>query len=354
MKRALSLPPETPNMALALAIGSAGGLALSLLDMPLPWMLGSMLACFLASMGKMPMKDPGVLRPYIIPVIGVMLGASFDTQTFSHLLEWGLSLLGLVVYVALAAALVVPFYIKIGRLDPVTAFFSAMPGGLSEMTIIGGDLGGDEKRIILSHAARIVITVSLIAAYFRVVLGYEVSGVLAPEGAEATLDLKNAGILLACAILGTGLGKMLRFPARGLLGPLILSALAHMTGLTQSAPPAVLVITAQVILGTMLGCRFMGATPRLIIETIALSAGATMVMLALSLGFAIGLHEMFHQTTEQILLAYAPGGLTEMSLVAIAMDADVAYIALHHLARIVLLLAIAPTFLTWIARKLSQ
>jgi membrane AbrB-like protein len=228
-----------------------------------------------------------------------------------------------------------------------------MPGGLNEMTIIGGELGGDEKRIILSHAARIVISVSLIAVYFRMILGYEVSGVLVPEGLAATLDFKNGAILLGCAVFGTGLGRILKFPARGLLGPLVLSAAAHMTGLTHSAPPSILVIAAQVILGTMMGCRFMGAKPRLIIETLALSAGATTIMLALSLAFAIGLHGVFNQTVEQILLAYAPGGLTEMSLVAIAMEADVAYIALHHLARIVVLVAIAPSLLTWMAQKLS-
>jgi uncharacterized membrane protein AbrB (regulator of aidB expression) len=73
-----------------------------------------------------------------------------------------------------------------------------------------------------------------------------------------------------------------------------------------------------------------------------------------SLGFAITLHEIFGQTTQQVLLAYAPGGLTEMSLVAIAMNGDVAYIALHHLARIVVLIAIAPSILSWLAKRLTR
>jgi uncharacterized membrane protein AbrB (regulator of aidB expression) len=78
------------------------------------------------------------------------------------------------------------------------------------------------------------------------------------------------------------------------------------------------------------------------------------LMLVLSLGFAVTLHGMFGQTTQQVLLAYAPGGLTEMSLVAIAMNGDVAYIALHHLARIVVLIAIAPTLLAWVAKHLAR
>lgn len=312
-----------------------------------------MFASFLAVIAKAPLHGPNALRPYVIPVIGVMLGSGFDTQTFSHLLEWGLSLLGLVVYIAIAAALVVPLYIKIGRLDPVTAFFSAMPGGLNEMTVIGGALGGDERRIILSHAARIVVSVSAIAVYFRVVLGYDVASAAIPSGTDVAFDLKSGAILLGCAVFGMLLGKAMKLPAAGLLGPLILSAIAHMTGLSHSAPPPVLVIFSQIILGTMMGCRFMGAAPRLIAETLVLSTIATTVMLAVSLGIAIALHGLFGQTSQQVLLAYAPGGLTEMSLVAIAMNGDVAYIALHHLARIVILIAIAPTLLTGLAKRLA-
>jgi uncharacterized membrane protein AbrB (regulator of aidB expression) len=98
----------------------------------------------------------------------------------------------------------------------------------------------------------------------------------------------------------------------------------------------------------------MGASSRLIVETLVLSTIATTVMLALSLGFAVALHNLFGQTAQQVLLAYAPGGLTEMSLVAIAMNGDVAYIALHHLARIVILIAIAPSILSWLAVRLTR
>ncbi|WP_354668080.1 AbrB family transcriptional regulator [Pacificibacter marinus] len=354
MKLNHTLPPKTAPIALALVIGMTGGLGFSLMGLPLPWMLGAMFASFLAVIAKVPLHGPGALRPYVMPVIGVMLGAGFDTQTFSHLQEWAFSLIGLIIYIAVAAAVVVPLYIKIGRLDPVTAFFSAMPGGLNEMTIIGGELGGDEKRIILSHAARIVVTVSFIAVYFRLVLGYDVASAAVNSGTEVAFDFKAGAILLSCAVLGWILGKALKLPAAPLLGPLILSAIAHMTGISHSAPPPILVICSQIILGTMMGCRFMGAPSKLIVETLVLSAIATTVMLAMSLGFAVALHSMFGQTTQQVLLAYAPGGLTEMSLVAIAMNGDVAYIALHHLARIVILIAIAPSILSGLAMRLTR
>ncbi|PTQ75903.1 AbrB family transcriptional regulator [Celeribacter persicus] len=348
----LPAPKRLFLILLTLMIGAAAGSGFYFAHMPLPWMLGPMLMIFVFVMLGAPLEAPNQLRPIVIPVIGVMLGSSFDTETFQNLSRWGLSLAGLSVYIALAAALVVPFYIKVGRLDPITAFFSAMPGGLNEMTVIGGALGGDEKRIILAHAGRIVVTISIIALYFRVFLGYEVTGITLKSDGPA-ITLLSAAILLACAVIGAWGGRKLRLPAPELLGPMLLSGAVHMTGLTHSSPPALLVVAAQVILGTSMGCRFRGAKPALVFNTLALTFGGTLITMALSLGFAVGLHHLFGQTTEQVLLAYAPGGLTEMSLVALAMHAEVAYISLHHLVRIVILVAIAPTLLSRIAGRLG-
>nr|WP_319247818.1 AbrB family transcriptional regulator [uncultured Celeribacter sp.] len=352
---AKALPPRKRLVlyAATLLLGAAGGTGFYLGHLPLPWMLGSMLVIFICVMAGLPLRAPEGLRPIVIPVIGVMLGSSFDASTFDHIARWGLSLAGLAVYLALAAALVVPFYIKVGRLDPITAFFSAMPGGLNEMTVIGGALGGDEKRIILAHGGRIVVTISIIAIYFRVILGYEVTGVSLNRGDAPTMTLLSAALLIACAVLGAWGGAKLRLPAPGLLGPLVLSAAVHMSGLTHSAPPALLVIMAQVILGSSMGARFRGAKPALVFQTLALTLGGTLLMMALSLLVALLCHAAFGQTVEQVLLAYAPGGLTEMSLVALAMHAEVAYISLHHLVRIVMLVAVAPTLLTRIASRLG-
>ncbi|GAA3866899.1 AbrB family transcriptional regulator [Celeribacter arenosi] len=349
--------PIVPRLSLAtlatLALGALGGGLFFVLGLPLPWMLGAILVVFVAVMAGAPLEGPDNLRPFVIPVIGVMLGSGFDTDTFGNLLHWGLSLLGLTAYIGIAALLVVPLYMKVGRLDPYTAFFSAMPGGINEMMVIGEAMGGDAKRIILAHAARIVLSISIIAFWFRVVLGYEVSGIITNSDPTAALTWASAGILLICAVAGSWFGTLLRLPAPGLLGPLMFSAVAHMVGITHSSPPVALIIAAQIIMGATMGCRFRGASGRLVAQTVALSFGGTTIMLAVTLAAALAFHTAFGQTTEQVILAYAPGGLTEMSLVALAMEADVAYISIHHLVRIVILIAIAPTLLTRIAKRLA-
>jgi uncharacterized membrane protein AbrB (regulator of aidB expression) len=49
-------------------------------------------------------------------------------------------------------------------------------------------------------------------------------------------------------------------------------------------------------------------------------------------------------------LAYSPGGLTEMSLLALAMDQEVAYVSMMHIARISLVVLAAAPVLRWLSR----
>ena len=43
-----------------------------------------------------------------------------------------------------------------------------------------------------------------------------------------------------------------------------------------------------------------------------------------------------------LLLAYSPGGITEMTLLALSLDLDAAFVATHHVIRISLLVLCIP------------
>ena len=73
-------------------------------------------------------------------------------------------------------------------------------------------------------------------------------------------------------------------------------------------------------------------------------------MLMLTFSFAFAFYQMFGQTLEQLVLAYSPGGLAEMSLVALAMNADIAYVASHHLVRISVVMMMAPILFKFFLR----
>jgi len=54
---------------------------------------------------------------------------------------------------------------------------------------------------------------------------------------------------------------------------------------------------------------------------------------------------------DQGLLAFAPGGVTEMGLIALAIEADAAFVAVHHILRILIVLVLARPLLALVARR---
>ncbi len=335
-----SIMHSLPRILLALLIGAAGGTLFYWLGLPLPWMLGALFATMVAAVANAPVLGPARARPVVVAVIGVLLGSSFTPDVIAQAGQWIGSIAILLGYVVVVALVIVPYYRFVGRLDWVTAYFAGMPGGLSEMIEIGEASGAKPAPIILAHSLRIVVTIALIAVWFRLVQGQTIGA--AATAAPTALTLVDGVVMLGSAALGSALGTRLRFPAPTFLGPLLVSAVLHLTGVTESVPPTLLVNTAQVILGTVLGCRFQGIGLRTLLPATALSIGATVLSLALALGAGLVMRGLYGVSADQALLALAPGGLTEMGLIALAIHADVAFVALHHVVRILFVIVLAP------------
>lgn len=332
--------PPLARIAAGLAIGALGGVLFHALALPLPWMLGALFVTMAASVAGLPVAGPTRLRPAVVAVIGVLLGSRFTPEVMGQLGDMALTLAILVVYLVAVALVVVPFYRFAGRQDWTTAYFAGMPGGLTEMIEFGEARGANVPAIVLAHSLRIVVTIALMGFLFRVVLGADVGAVAVAKGPG--LGLTDAAILTASALLGAVLGSWARLPAPTFLGPLILSAAAHLAGFTESAPPPVLVNLAQVMLGTILGCRFLGIQPAMLARAGLLSLGSTVLTLGLAGVAGLAMGRAVGVELDQALLALAPGGLTEMGLIALAIHADVAFVALHHVARILIVLVLAP------------
>lgn len=339
--------------ALAILIGAIGGAIFFWLRLPLAWMLGSMCATAIAALAGADINVMARLRSIMIMVLGVMLGSAFTPQILGHIGEWAGGFLLLLIYMPLATAISYVFFRRVGRLSPANAFFGATPGGLNEMVLVGASSGGDGQVIALLHAVRIFLVVMIIPFYFRLVEHVSATTAAAGPGIMQT-DPYDALILLACAVLGGPLAKWASFPAALLIGPMVMSAAVHMTGMTSGRPPWELVAVAQVIIGAGLGCRFVGFKLSRIGRIALLSAVSSLLTLALALAFTLLLHDFAGTSPEGVMLAFAPGGLAEMSLVALAMHVDTAYVATIHLIRVVMVIFFAPlSWRRWLGPKLD-
>ena len=64
-------------------------------------------------------------------------------------------------------------------------------------------------------------------------------------------------------------------------------------------------------------------------------------MLALPCALALALAGPVGEPVTAVILAFAPGGISEMSLVALSLQLSMVYVTLHHLLRILLTVAVA-------------
>mgnify|MGYP002395733971 FL=1 len=330
---------------LTLAFCAVGGALFEWLTVPLAWLIGAMIFSTVAALAGAPLKSPGRLRHLMIGVLGIMLGSSFTPDVLEHVGQWWVSMATLVTFVIVLTATVALLLNKMAGFDPVTSYFSAAPGGFATMVVMGAEMGGDERDISLIHAIRIMVTVLTIPLWFRFYYDH-VPGVAAGlpgVGSVSDIDAADFAILASCA-LGYPLAKVLRFPAASLLGPMMLSAFVHLSGLTAAKPPSEIVILSQLVIGTGLGCRFVGLQVKRVLKTMMLSVVVTAFMLVLAAGFAFGLSQITGLGFPALLISFSPGGLAEMTLISLAMDIDTAFVSTHHLVRMLFLVIAVPVF----------
>ena len=334
-----------------LALGAVGGWAAYEFRLPLAWMIGAMVAVTVGALAGLPLTMSRRLRAVMVAILGIMLGSAFTPEVAARMGQWLASLAALTVYIAGLTALVLLYLRRVARYDPITAFFAATPGGLNEMVMVGGALGGDDRVISLVHGARILLIVLTVPVWFRLMEGYVPGARIGFGGGLGAIAAGDLAVLALSGLAGAWLAHRLKVPAANLSGPMVLSALAHLTGMTASRPPAELIALAQVVVGCAVGSRFAGVPLGQVLHTLLIAVGSTAIMLAATVGASLVLAPLTGAPVSALVLALAPGGLAEMSLIALSLDVDAAFVSTHHIARIIIVVVLAPIVFAFVLRR---
>lgn len=339
------------RVALGLTIGAIGGGIAHALHVPLAFMLGSLFACMAASIAGAPVDVPLKLRSAFMVLIGLFLGESFTVETADRIAAWPASIGLAIAYVPVAAWACYVFYARVARLDRLTALFSAIPGGLSAVVMFSGALGGDERRVALSQSLRISIVVVTAPAIAFGLLGHAKPDLAAL--AQQIVSWQEAGLLAAASAMAIWSLQRVGSPLPTLVGPMLASAVLRIFGIVEGTLPPWLVEVALVVLGSSIGCRFRGVALGSLLTLAGWTLLGTGLLMAIAAVFAVIAATTLDVDLIAALLAFAPGGVAEMCLIAIALDADPGFVATHHIARIMFILLATPVFAAWLKRGLA-
>ena len=337
-----------PRLA-ALYLGSLlAGFAFSSAGLPLPWMIGPMVVTALLTLsGVSSVVVPVATRPYGQAIVSSQVALFFTAAAFQALVR-NIPLmicLGLVV-VALAFSVAL-LMSRLAAIPVANALVALLPTSPVEASVTAERHGYNPAPVILSQIIRNASVVIAIPMTLYFIDGAPDKSLRILEGGD---DLRGQVVFAIAALSGGLLGRKLRIANPFFLGPLILVAGLNALGLPFDRFPAWVLSAAQILLGTWLGSTFrpslFSSAGRFV--SVAVFCSTFFVAICALTGALISM--LLGLPFETMVIASAPGGVTEMALTAKVLHADVSLITAFHLTRI---LIIVPN-ISWVIRLVDR
>ncbi len=341
------------RVVLTLALALAAAELCVLLNTPIPWMIGPLLATAVASIVNLPTRSWGPLRNCGQWTIGAALGLYFTPQVTALVgsLWWAIAL-GIGWALALGWAFGVWLHRGhahafggTARQQRATSYFAGAIGGASEMTLLAEREGARTDLVAAAHSLRLLVVVLVIP------FAFSFSGL---QGIDLTPPGPRNAHWPGFAVLATATGAgalVMRWLGRAnpwFMGALVVSMGLTMASVTLSAIPAWLVNAAQLVIGVSLGVRFSAEFLHTAPRWLGAVALGTCVMIALCAGFA-GLLAMgtgLHPAT--LILGTSPGGIAEMAITAKVLKLGVPVVTAFQVCRLVAVLILVEPLFGWI------
>jgi membrane AbrB-like protein len=310
-----------------------GGTALGLAGMPGGWLSGSILCVAVAALAGRPMHVPLRLNRVIFVLIGTSLGAVVTPETLHGVATYPLSIVILLFAMGTVSWTGALYLRRLHGWDRVSASLGAAPGALSQCVAVATELNADVRGIVIVQTLRVAI----IAVGLPTTLA--VLGLVTPSsrGVGGAFDPSKLGeliLLIAICAAAAWLAYRVRFPGGILFGAMLASAALHGSGLIHAAMPWWAANAAMIALGGISGSRFADLPLNLLLRYLGAGLGSFAVSLVIAGSFAASLVGALSLNISDAFIAFAPGSVDVMMLLALALHTDPVFVGAHHMARI--------------------
>lgn len=324
----------------AFAVAAVGVAVFKLLHLPLPWLLGPMSACLVAALAGVPMRGLKTLNDSMRTILGVAVGATLTPAVLATFPAMWPTLLLMPIMVACIGLIGIPYFQRYCGYDFPTAYYATMPGGLQDMIIFGEEAGANVKSVSLIHATRVMV---IVFALPFLLIGIWDADLSNPPGAPASsVPLDEMALMVLCAFVGWRVADRVGLFGASILGPMIATAAVTLAGGLQNRPPTEAIWAAQFFIGMAIGTKYAGITFAEVRRDLVAGLGFCLILIILTLIFVEAIYGMGLAPGMATLLAFAPGGQAELTVLALIVGGDVAFVVAHHVLRIVVVILGAP------------
>lgn len=324
------------------------GLIGNWLDLPLPWMIGAMAFATSVRLLNLPVQVPMVTRAIGQMIVASSVGLSFTPAAVAALSALFLPMVGVAILTIVAGFAVAALLMRLARVDVITATLSSIPMGPVESANLANRHGVAAGPVIFAQTLRIMMLVIFIPP---ALVGLS-DGIHDPVAALRAIQWTETGAALLCCsgVAGALAARAFRLGNPFFVGSIAGASLAAALSFPVTAYPYPVLVLAQIFLGVWLGTAFdrdlLSRAGRFLPAAVA----SSLVMVTICVGMGLGLAWTTGQHWTVMVLATAPGSVTEMALTAKILQEGIAVVTSFHLVRIFIILPTAPLIITVTAR----
>jgi uncharacterized protein len=243
--------------------------------------------------------------------------------------------------------------------SPLTGSLALVAGGASGLVAIARELGGDDRVVSVVQYLRVALVTASMPVVVTLVYHADKSRGAAPiaETDSAPWYL-SVGMLTALVLVGATVGRWIRLPGAGLLGPMALTVVLEVTGMSFGlAVPVLLVQVGYMVIGWQAGVAFTTESLRAIGRMLPAAVGLIVVLGVATAGLGVLLAHFTGLTPLEGYLATSPGGVYAVLATAVETGSNVTFIIAAQVVRILLMLFAAPLMarsVVWISKRVGR
>ena len=330
---------------ITLAVAAVSGMIFYRLGFPAGAMVGALIG-----VGALNILTGCALMPVSVKIVtktvaGLFVGMNMTMEmvrNMKRLFKPVIVLVSLIFTLCLGAGVVL---YRVADLDAVTALFCVAPGGLTDMTLMTMDMGGDAAVVAVLQVLRL-LSVYFISMPLAKLMGKKAgafgtgAGGRTVEKAQLSKEGKKKGIVLATVVavigggIGLGLSELLNFSVLILICAMVASAAVNIKTGKLYMPKTVRRVT-QILSGALIGTS---VTSDSLIRLKAVLLPAVLIccgFVAINIVLAFLLHKICKLDMATAVLSSAAGGATEAALAAPDLDADPSVVSVLQISRMI-------------------
>ncbi|AIT59983.1 AbrB family transcriptional regulator [Corynebacterium doosanense] len=288
------------------------GAVLTHFEVPASWILGAILvsgAMALSTGTELPVNQH--FYRFARGIIGILAGlplVGMPPRDLPGLLPPGLFVAVITLGIGIAGGLLLARAQK--DISEESGILSMLAGGASMMPAIASDVGADARYVALAQYLRL-LTVSMTLPVAASFMAHPADSAAAAPTASVQDNWGMIALVVAVALLGDPLGRLIRLPVPSVLAPLLITvgvSLVLPDGLSMT-PPEILQIIAFMSIGWVCGGALSVPALRAFARNLPATIGFIVVVMAACALTALALVPWLGITYFEAYLATSPGAL---------------------------------------------